>query len=98
MKTARILLAVISLAALAACGNDSITAPGSMAPGGARHETAPAPGDDATIDDSIGGGVTSEGPPSVCDGTVVTTTDSSGNVTTTCVTAAEKGGTYGSGG
>lgn len=95
MKTARTLFAVISLAALAACGNDSITAPGTMAPGGARHETAPAPG---PIDDSAGAGVTSEGTAPVCNGTVVTTTDPSGNVTTTCVTAAEKGGTFGSGG
>ena len=96
MKTARILLAVLSLAALAACGNDSITAPGTMAPGGARHETAPATGDATTTDDSGSGTVTEEGT-STCDGTVVVSTDPSGNTTTTCVTD-EKGGVLGSGG
>lgn len=96
MKTVRLLFSVLSLAALGACGNDSITAPGSMAPGGARHETAPAPGDDGTTDDSDGGTVTEETPP--CAGTVVVTTDSSGNVTYTCVATPPRGGQLGSGG
>jgi hypothetical protein len=97
MKTARILLAVLSLAALGACGNESITAPGSMAPGGARHETAPAPAADTTTDDSSGGtATTGETPP--CAGTLVVTTDPSGNVKTTCVTGGDKGGLLGSGG
>ena len=97
MKTARILLAVLSLAALGACGNDSITAPGSMAPGDPRYETAPAPGNDATTDDSGGETVTNEEPPT-CAGTIVVTTDASGNVTYTCVTSPPRGGQYGSGG
>ncbi len=95
MKTARILLAVLSLAALGACGNDSITAPGSTAPGGARHETAPAPGGDATTDDSTGVTVTGAGTTEVCDGTLVETTDSSGNVTTICVTDEKQAGSGG---
>jgi hypothetical protein len=98
MKTARILLAVLSLAALGACGNDSITAPASMAPGGARYETAPATGDDATNDDSGGATVTEGETPPPCAGTLVVTTDPSGNVTTTCVTSGDKGGVLGSGG
>jgi len=97
MKTARILLAVFSLAALAACGNDSIT--GSMAPGGARYDTAPAPGNDGTTDDSGDDTITSgETPPPTCPGTVVVTTDPSGNVTTACVAGDGKGGVLGSGG
>lgn len=96
MKTARIILAVLSLAALGACGNDSIT--GSMAPGGARHETAPATEDGGTIDGSTDATLSGDGTTDVCDGTLVQTVDSSGNVITTCVTDDEKGGQYGSGG
>jgi hypothetical protein len=95
MKTARILLAVLSLAALAACGNDSIT--GSPAPGGVRHDTAPATVSNDTTEDS-GGSITEETPPPPCPGTVVITTDPSGNVTTTCVTGDGRGGVLGSGG
>ncbi|HEX8211835.1 MAG TPA: hypothetical protein VF584_16790 [Longimicrobium sp.] len=96
MKTARILLAVLSLAALAACGNDSIT--GSLAPGGPRHDTAPETGDAGTTEDSDDGTVSEETPPPPCPGTVVVTTDPSGNVTTTCVAGDGKGGVLGSGG
>ncbi len=97
MKTARILLAVLSLAALSACGNESITAPGDLTPGSARHEAAPAPGDDTTTDDS-GSGTATAGEIPPCAGTIVVTTDSSGNVTYTCVTNPPRGGQYGSGG
>ncbi|HEX8392155.1 MAG TPA: hypothetical protein VF665_07380 [Longimicrobium sp.] len=96
MKTARILLAVISLAALAACGNDSIT--GSPAPGGVRHDTAPATVSNDSTEDSGAGSITEETPPPPCSGTLVVTTDPSGNVTTTCVTGDGKGGLLGSGG
>jgi hypothetical protein len=96
MKTARILLAVLSLAALGACGNDPITGPGSMTPGSARHETSPAPKDDAPTDNSGSeAGTTGE---TSCTGTVAVTTDSSGNIIYTCVAAPAKGGQYGSGG
>ena len=96
MKTARILLAVLSLAALAACGNDSIT--GSLAPGGVRHDTAPATGNGETTEDSSAGSITEDSPPPPCSGTIVVTTDASGNVTYTCVTTPPRGGQYGSGG
>ena len=92
MKTARILLAVLSLAA---CGNDSIT--GSPAPGAVRHDIAPATVSNDTTEDS-GGSITEETPPPPCPGTVVITTDPSGNVTTTCVTGDGRGGVLGSGG
>jgi len=96
MKTARILLAVLSLAALGACGNDP-TAPSVLTPGSARHETAPAPGDDATTDNtSSGTGSTGETPS--CSGTIVVTTDSVGNIVYTCVATPPRGGQYGSGG
>lgn len=96
MKTARILLAVLSLAALGACGNDP-TAPGALTPGSARHETAPAPGDGATTDNtSSGTGAAGETPS--CAGTIVVSTDSSGNIVYTCVTTPPRGGQYGSGG
>lgn len=97
MKTARILLAVLSLAALSACGNESITAPGALTPGSARHETAPAPGDDTTTDDA-GAGTVTEGETPPCAGTLVVTTDPSGNTKTTCVTGGDRGGLLGSGG
>lgn len=95
MKTARILLAVFSLAALAACGNDSIT--GSLAPVGARYDTAPTTANDTT-EDSGDDTVTSGETPPPCPGTLVVTTDPSGNVTTTCVAGDGKGGVLGSGG
>jgi hypothetical protein len=96
MKTARILLAVLSLAALAACGNESITAPGTMTPGSARHQTAPAPGNDSTSESGSGTATAGETPS--CTGTIVVTTDSSGNIIYTCVAAPPKGGQLGSGG
>lgn len=96
MKTARILLAVLSLAALGACGNDP-TAPSSLAPGSARHETAPAPGDDAATDNTSSGTATAGETPS-CSGTIVVSTDSSGNIVYTCVTTPPRGGQFGSGG
>ncbi|HEX8450676.1 MAG TPA: hypothetical protein VF647_01200 [Longimicrobium sp.] len=96
MKTARILLAVISLAALAACGNESIT--GSPAPGAVRHDTAPATVNDDTTGDSGADAITEDTPPPPCAGTIVITTDASGNITYTCVTTPPRGGQYGSGG
>lgn len=91
MKTVRLLLATLSLAALAACGTDTITGPGSRAPG-ARHNEAPILSDTAAIQSP-----TSTGSATECEGTVVVTTDSSGNVVSTCTTAETRGPVVGSG-
>jgi len=90
MKTVRLLLATLSLAALAACGTESITGPGSQAPG-ARRSVVPILPDTVTIEST-----TSTGTGSTCQGTLVVTTDASGNVTTTCTTDT-RGPTIGSG-
>lgn len=89
MKTARILLAALTLATLAACGTEVPTGP--TVPGAARFETAPATEEDATVS---GDG---EEPVQTCTGTVVVTTDSSGNTTTECV-VYDRGPQVGSGG
>jgi predicted small lipoprotein YifL len=78
MKTFRLLLATFSLAALAACGTESITGPGSHAPG-ARRNVTPVEGDTTTTQST-----SSSGTGTTCDGTVVVTTDPSGNVTVSC--------------
>lgn len=89
MKTARILLAALTLATLAACGTESLTGP--AVPGAARFETTPAPEGEATVNGDGDTGVRA------CSGTVVVTTDSSGNTVTTCVTS-DRGPQLGSGG
>ena len=91
MKTARILLAALTLATLAACGTESLTGP--AAPGAARFETTPAPSTEEG--DTVSGD--GETPVQVCNGTVVVTTDASGNTVTTCV-ASDRGPQLGSGG
>ncbi len=77
MKTARILLAAITLATLAACGTESVTGP--AVPGAARHGAAPttsgattAAGEDTSLQSN-------------CNGTVVFSVDALGNTVTTCV-------------
>ncbi len=93
MKTVRLLLAAISLATLAACGTQSITAP----EGGAHRDVTPI---DATITVPP---ITPDGtilstPGTTCEGTVVVTTDANGNVVVTCQTDTRGGGYMGSGG
>lgn len=91
MKTARILLAALTLATLAACGTESLTGP--AVPGAARFETTPAPDGEDTINGD-GDGDTGV---RTCSGTVVITTDASGNTVTTCVVTG-RGPQVGSGG
>jgi hypothetical protein len=89
MKTVRLLLAALSLATLTACGTETITGP--VAPS-ARHDVLP--GDPTEPEEPFiqSGGTT-------CDGTLVVTTDASGNTIVTCEAATTKGGGYmGSGG
>jgi uncharacterized lipoprotein YbaY len=81
MKTVRLLLAALSLATLAACGTESVTGPG--APEARRDATPAATGTSTTQ--------------STCQGTVVLTTDSSGNVIATCTTETRGGPVVGSG-
>lgn len=87
MKTARILLAALTLATLAACGTESLTGP--AVPGAARFETTTAGGDDT---------ISADGDTAVqtCSGTVVTSTDASGNTVETCV-VYDRGPQVGSG-
>lgn len=89
MKTARILLAALTLATLAACGTESLTGP--AVPGAARFETTPAPESEDTVNGDGDTGVRT------CSGTVVITTDASGNTVTTCV-ISDRGPQVGSGG
>jgi predicted small lipoprotein YifL len=89
MKTARILLAALTLATLAACGTESLTGP--AVPGAARFETTPAPEGEDTIN---GDGDTWV---RTCSGTTVVTTDASGNTVTACV-VSDRGPQVGSGG
>lgn len=70
MKTTRLLLATLSLAALAACGTESLTSP---SPENARQQAAPSTG---------GSSIQSTG---AC-AQVVVTTDVSGNLVETCAT------------
>jgi predicted small lipoprotein YifL len=81
MKTVRLLLAALSLATLAACGTESITGPG--APDARRSVTPADPGTSTTQ--------------TTCQGTVVVTTDASGNTITTCTTETRGGPVVGSG-
>jgi predicted small lipoprotein YifL len=88
MKTARILLAALTLATLAACGTESLTGP--AVPGAARFETTPAPENGDTVNTDGDTGVRT------CSGTVVVTTDASGNTITTCI-VSDRGPQIGSG-
>lgn len=90
MKPVRLLLAALSLAALAACGTESITGPG--APSARRSVTPadPAASQEGSVQSTTGG--------TTCDGTVVVTTDPSGNSVVTCETTTKGGGYMGSGG
>jgi predicted small lipoprotein YifL len=90
MKTVRLLLAALSLAALAACGTQSIIGP--EAPGARRDVT---PVDPATITETT---IQSTPPGTTCEGTVVVTTDAYGNTIVTCQTDTRAGGYMGSGG
>lgn len=89
MKTARILLAALALASLAACGTESITGP--AVPAAARYETTP----DGDADDTVSG-TPSGDTVQTCTGTIVTTTDAHGNTVVTCVTL-DRGPALGSG-
>lgn len=89
MINVRLLLATLSLTALAACGTESITGPASHAPGARRSL-------DPVVSDTTES-TTSTGDETICEGTVVVTTDSSGNVTTTCTTTDSRGPVVGSG-
>jgi hypothetical protein len=91
MKTARLLLASLSLAVLTACGSETITSP-SAAPGGASRNTT---GDDTTTEtnnvDTSGGGLDIG-----CAGTLVQVTSPLGIITVECVTE-QRGPMLGSG-
>ncbi|HYW06872.1 MAG TPA: hypothetical protein VE913_07950 [Longimicrobium sp.] len=91
MKTARLLLASLSLAVLTACGSETITSPSAAPSGASRNITG---GDTTTetnnVDSSDGGFDIG------CAGTLVTVTSPTGVVTVECVTE-QRGPTMGSG-
>lgn len=87
MKTPRILLAVLTLATLAACGTESVTGP--AVPGAARFETTTAESEDTISADG-------DTEAQTCSGTIVVTTDASGNKVETCV-VSDRGPQVGSG-
>ena len=78
MKTARLLLACLSLAALTACGSESITAPAAPVDGGAAREVFRSPGTlgvDTTTTSTILG----------CVGTLTTRISESGETIIECI-------------
>ena len=89
MKTARLLLAALSLATLAACGTESITEPATRAPGSARQELTPSTPEATTSGDT--------GPGQSCNGIISVTTDPSGVTVETCL-SVDRGPFVGSGG
>jgi uncharacterized lipoprotein len=90
MKTARLLLASLSLAVLSACGSETITSP-AAAPGGASRNITAADTTSETNNLENPTGTTLG-----CAGTVVTVTSPLGVTTLECVTE-QRGPTMGSG-
>lgn len=91
MKTARLLLASLSLAVLSACGSETITSP-AAAPGGASRNITAADTTSETTNLENPTERTDLG----CSGTLVTTTSPLGVTTVECVTE-HRGPTMGSG-
>jgi uncharacterized lipoprotein len=90
MKTARLLLASLSLAVLSACGSETITSP-AASPGGASRNITAADTTSETNNLENPTGTTLG-----CAGTVVTVTSPLGVTTLECVTE-QRGPTLGSG-